>query len=110
MITGSRPRVSTRIWVCVAVAVVGTAMPVHLLLSADAQAAQGQTAQGRPHREELSADSVAKVGTVDSLATVHVDMTPEHVLNTINPDTATGAWMDDLSKTQVDNLSKPEII
>ena len=43
-------------------------------------------------------------------ATVHVDITPEHVLNTINPDTATGAWMDDLSKSQVDNLSKPETI
>ena len=50
------------------------------------------------------------MGTVDSVATVHVDVTPEHVLNTINPDTATGAWMDDLSKTQVDNLSKPETI
>jgi hypothetical protein len=43
-------------------------------------------------------------------ATVHVDVTPEHVLNTINPDTATGAWMDVLSKRQVDNLSKPEVI
>ena len=50
------------------------------------------------------------MGTVDSVATVHVDVTPEHVLNTIYPDTATGAWMDDLSKTQVDNLSKPETI
>ena len=37
-------------------------------------------------------------------------MTPEHTLNTIYPDTATGAWMDDLTKTQVDNLSKPETI
>jgi hypothetical protein len=43
-------------------------------------------------------------------ATVHVDITPRHILNTIYPDTATGAWMDDLSKTQVDNLSKPETI
>jgi hypothetical protein len=43
-------------------------------------------------------------------ATVHVDVTPDHILNTIYPDTATGAWMDDLSKTQVDNLSKPETI
>ena len=31
-------------------------------------------------------------------ATVHVDVTPEHVLNTIYPDTATGAWMDDLDQ------------
>src|SRR5689334_7562027 len=43
-------------------------------------------------------------------ATVHVDVTPGHVLNTIYPDTATGAWMDDLSHAQVDNLSKPEVI
>jgi len=43
-------------------------------------------------------------------ATVRVDVTPDHVLNTITPDTATGAWMDDLSKDQVDNLSKPEVI
>lgn len=48
--------------------------------------------------------------TIGAPATVRVDVTPEHVLNTINPDTATGAWMDDLSKTQVDNLSKPETI
>jgi hypothetical protein len=48
--------------------------------------------------------------TAPQAATVHVDVTPEHILNTINPDTATGAWMDDLSKTQVDNLSKPETI
>ncbi len=37
-------------------------------------------------------------------------MTPTHVLNTIDPDTATGAWMDDLSKNQVDHLSQPETI
>jgi hypothetical protein len=44
------------------------------------------------------------------VSTVHVDVTREHVLNSINPDTATGAWMDVLSKRQVDNLSKPETI
>jgi F5/8 type C domain len=42
--------------------------------------------------------------------TVHVDVTPEHFLNTIYPDTATGAWMDVLSKSQVDNLSRPAVI
>ena len=42
--------------------------------------------------------------------TVHVDVTPEHILNSIDPDKATGAWMDVLSKRQVDNLSKPEVI
>jgi len=46
----------------------------------------------------------------DSAATVHVDVTPEHILNTIYPDTATGAWMDDLTKAQIDNLSKADTI
>jgi hypothetical protein len=43
-------------------------------------------------------------------ATVRADVTPAHMLNTIYPDTATGAWMDVLSKSQVDNLSKPKTI
>src|ERR1700683_2562486 len=104
MITGSNSRVSSRLWLCVAVEALGLmAVCMHFPLRVHAQ-----TAQVRPARQELPSDSVAKVGTVDSVATVHVDVTPEHVLNTINPDTATGAWMDDLSKTQGDNLSKPE--
>jgi hypothetical protein len=59
-----------------------------------AQTPQAQTAHPRPRREELPVDSVAPVGTLNSVATVHVDVTPEHVLNTIYPDTATGAWME----------------
>ena len=116
MISGSDPRVSSRIWLCAIVAALGlVAVSMHFPLRVHAQTAQAQTAQAqtphpRPRREELPADSVAKVGTLDSVATVHVDVTPEHVLNTIYPDTATGAWMDDLSKAQVDNLSKPEVI
>ncbi len=54
--------------------------------------------------------SQVEAQTAAPAATVHVDVTPGHILNTIYPDTATGAWMDDLSKTQVDNLSKPETI
>jgi hypothetical protein len=45
-----------------------------------------------------------------AVCTVQVDITPKHVLNVIQPDTATGAWMDDLSHAQIDNLSKPETI
>ena len=45
-----------------------------------------------------------------SAGTVYIDVTPEHILNTIYPDMATGAWMDVLSKAQIDNLSKPETI
>src|SRR6202042_2567517 len=106
MITGSNPRGSSRIWLCVAVEALGLmAVSMHFPLRVHAQ-----TAQVRPARQELPADSVAKVGTVDSVATVHVDVTPEHVLNTIDPDTATGAWMDVLSKSEVDNLTKPSTI
>jgi hypothetical protein len=111
MNTRCNPRVSSRIWLCVAVAALGLiAVSVQFPLRVHAQTAPGQTVHPRHARQELPADSVAKVGTVDSVATVHVDVTPDHVLNTIYPDTATGAWMDDLSKTQVDNLSKPETI
>jgi hypothetical protein len=57
-----------------------------------------------------SPTTAAPAAAMGAPATVHVDVTPEHVRNTVNPDTATGAWMDDLSKSQVDNLSKPETI
>src|SRR5271166_6031386 len=111
MITGSSPRVSSRVWRCVAVAALGLmAVSLHLPLCVNAQTVTAQAAQTRPDRQELPPDSVAKVGAIDSVAKVHVDVTPEHVLNTIYPDTATGAWMDDLSKKQVDNLTKPETI
>src|SRR5579863_8147547 len=116
MIAGSDSRVLYRVWLCVAVAAFGLiAMAMHFPLRVHAQAAQAQTtqaatAQPRHSPQDLPADSVAPIGTLDSVAKVHVDVTPSHVLNTIYPDTATGAWMDDLSKAQVDNLSKPEVI
>ena len=59
---------------------------------------------------QLRAQTPPPPATIDQVATVHVDVTPGHILNTIYPDTATGAWMDDLTKKQVDNLSKPETI
>ena len=52
----------------------------------------------------------ARAQTVPAAARVHVDVTAEHVLNTIDPDAATGAWMDDLSRTRWTVLSKPETI
>ena len=99
MITGSYARVSSRVWLCVAVAALGLmAVSPHLPSRVNAQTVPAQTAQTRRHRQGLQADSVAKVGALDSVATVHVDVTPEHILNTIYPDTATGAWMDDLEQ------------
>src|ERR1700722_3333672 len=110
MIIGS-PRISSRVWLFDAVAALGLmAVSLHLPLRVNAQTVPAQTAPARRSRQELPPDSVAKVGATDSVATIHVDVTPEHVLNTIYPDTATGAWMDDLSKKQVDNLTKPETI
>jgi hypothetical protein len=63
---------------------------------------------GCAHPDPVESQTVPSTSAAE--ATVHVDVTPEHVLNTIDPDTATGAWMDDLSKNQVDNLSKLEVI
>src|SRR5580692_9000124 len=108
--TASSPRVSSRSRYVTAAALGLMAVSLNLPLRVKAQTVTAQMAQTRPDRQELQADSVAKVGALDSVATVHVDVTPEHVLNTIYPDTATGAWMDDLSKKQVDNLTKPETI
>src|ERR1700730_15235460 len=116
MIAGSDSRASSRVWLCVVVAAFGLiSMAMHFPLRVHAQTAQAQptqaqntqaqTAHPRHARQELPADSVAPIGTLDSVATVHVDVTPSRVLNTIYPDTATGAWMDDLSRAQIDNLS-----
>jgi hypothetical protein len=63
---------------------------------------------GTPFR--VQAQTAPQAASVAEGATVHVDVTPEHILNTVYPDTATGAWMDVLTKTQVDNLSKPQTI
>src|SRR5271157_3003949 len=87
MITGSFKRISPRKFLC---SVVAAALGFAPVFCGTLFQVQAQTAP--------------------QAATVHVDVTPEHILNTINPDTATGVWMDDLSKTQVDNLSKPETI
>src|SRR5579864_8092245 len=115
MTGGSDLQGSSRIWLCAVVAALGVgAVCMNFPQRLGAQTVQAQTSQAqtphRPRQEELPVDSVAPVGTLTKVATVHVDVTPEHVLNTIYPDTATGAWMDDLSKAQVDNLSKLEVI
>jgi F5/8 type C domain len=87
----------TRIWFrMLPGTVVATAFGLLVLSSHDRFRAYAQTA--------------SQTDTSGAVTTVHVDVTPEHILNTIYPDTATGAWMDDLTKAQVDNLSKPETI
>jgi hypothetical protein len=121
MIIDSYRRIPSRVWLCIAVAALGCmAVSTHRAVRVQAQAGQAQTAQGQAGQgqaagrrrvpNELPPDSVPNEFPPDSVSTVHVDVTPEHVLNTIYPDTATGAWMDDLSKTQVDNLTKPDVI
>jgi hypothetical protein len=93
MINASFKRISHRLLLCTAVAAV---LGFVLVSSGTLLRVQAQTG--------------SQAATVDQRAVVHVDVTPEHILNTIYPDTATGAWMDVLSKAQVDNLSKPETI
>ena len=92
MIIGSFTRISRRMFLWVAV----TALGFLVVSSGTLFQVQAKVAQ--------------QAATADRGATVHVDVTPEHILNTIYPDTATGAWMDDLTKAQVDNLSRPETI
>ena len=60
----------------------------------------------QPSALEERAAGPADAGGADGMVRVDVG----HVVNAIDPDVATGAWMDDLSKNQVDNLSKPEVI
>jgi hypothetical protein len=93
MITGWFKRISPRKLLCTAVA-----------------AALGLVAVSSGTLLLVQAQTAPSAATADQAATVHVDVTPEHILNTIYPDTATGAWVDDLTKAQVDNLSKPETI
>jgi hypothetical protein len=93
MINGWFRRISPRKFLCTAV---GAALGFVPVSSGTLFRVQAQTAP--------------QAATVDQAATVHVHVTPKHILNTVYPDTATGAWMDDLTKAQVDNLSKPETI
>ncbi len=93
MIMGSLKRISPRKFLCAAAAAALGLLPVSC---GSLSHVQTQT----PPRTDTFRQEV----------TVRVDVTPEHILNTINPDTATGAWMDVLSKKQVDHLSKPETV
>jgi len=93
MITRSFKRISPRMFLCTALA----AALGFVLVSG-----------GTPF--QVQAQTAPQAASVAQGATVHVDVTPEHILNTVYPDTATGAWMDVLTKAQVDNLSKPQTI
>src|SRR5580658_3080023 len=58
----------------------------------------------------MQGDAATQPTAMESGPMVCVDLTPEHAVNSIDPDTATGAWMDVLSKSEVDNLTRPETI
>lgn len=65
----------------------------------------------RPLLRSLALGSVVlAAAAAEEPAQVRVDTSPSHVLNTVNPDTATGAWMDVLSRKQIDHLSEPATI
>jgi hypothetical protein len=93
MIVDLFTRISSRLFLCRAVA-----------------AALGLAAAFSYTLFQVHAQTPLETGKADSVATVHVDVTPRHILNTIYPSTATGAWMDVLSRAQIDNLNKPETI
>ena len=48
--------------------------------------------------------------TPESVATVHVDATRSHVLNSFDPDSALGSSIDVLSRTGIDKVYSPHII
>jgi hypothetical protein len=58
-------------------------------------------------RSVASAQSVSSSSTV---GTVHVDVTPGHVLNSFNPDSALGSSIDVLSHYDIDKVYTPHII
>jgi hypothetical protein len=56
----------------------------------------------------LAQGASAQVG--EAVATVRVDATPQHVLNSFDPDSALGSSIDVLSRTGIDKVYSPHII
>jgi hypothetical protein len=49
-------------------------------------------------------------GFAQNVATVHIDTTPGHVINSFDPDQAIGSSIDNLNKTAIDKVYTPHII
>ena len=59
----------------------------------------------------MKADLVVKGGTIVTPdATVHVDITPAHQLNSFDPDSALGSSLDVLSHRDIDRVHTPHIV
>ncbi|MGE5734390.1 MAG: discoidin domain-containing protein [Acidobacteriota bacterium] len=54
--------------------------------------------------------SIASAQATVDVATVHVDVTPRHVLNSFDPDSALGSSIDVLSRKDIDYVFSPHII
>jgi len=51
-----------------------------------------------------------KRNQLPSVATVHVDADPKHVLNSFDPDRALGSSLDVLSRAGIDKVHSPHIV
>ena len=57
-----------------------------------------------------SGQASAKQNRLPSVATVHVDADPKHVLNSFDPDRALGSSLDVLSRAGIDKVHSPHIV
>src|SRR5512132_4278054 len=53
---------------------------------------------------------LARSGSAQTVATVQVDTTPGHVINSFDPDRALGSSIDVLSRTGIDKVYSPHIV
>jgi hypothetical protein len=58
----------------------------------------------------LNATASAQSKAAEPTATVHVDVTPGHAINSFDPDSALGSSIDVLSRTGIDRVYTPHII
>src|SRR5271170_1992216 len=58
----------------------------------------------------LAPAQAAQPATQPQLAVIHVDMTPAHILNSFDPDSALGSSIDVLSHSGIDHVYTPQII
>lgn len=58
----------------------------------------------------LGAGAIAQSASPSTVGTVHVDVTPGHVINSFDPDSALGSSIDVLSHDDIDKVYTPHII
>src|SRR5438270_9888243 len=53
---------------------------------------------------------ILRHGSAQMAASVHIDTTPAHVINSFDPDSALGSSIDVLSRTGIDKVYTPHIV